>query len=75
MTFMRGVLVAAFLWVSWVSIALYVSATRALPDAPAIQLAAARDPWCSFTPGGPLVDKPRHNYDYKVGTKYVGSTA
>jgi hypothetical protein len=70
--FVRGMCVVTLLWVTWVGIAVYVASTRALPDAQPIHLAAA-DPWCNFTPQGPLFDQP-DKYDHQMYMKiWIGA--
>ncbi len=35
----------------------------------------AKDPWCDFREGGPLIDTPRGNYDYQPRKRRIGVTA
>jgi hypothetical protein len=72
--FKAGLCVAALLWFTWVGVALYVSATRALPDIPIHYAAAPADDWCDFKPAPPMVGTPKHNYDIRNGRR-VGSIA
>lgn len=71
--FVKGMCAAVIAWSGWISVALYVSSTRALPDAPPVHMAKSQ--WCDLPPASPLIAKPQHNYDYRMGTRYKGTEA